>query len=185
MSIAREISARQNVRTLDRLSITLGHAWIMRDDEENSPDAFRELTKTLTFRLARTQHRLNAQATRLLRECSDLSLVEWRVLRVLAAFDNCSMSKAAREAQIDKGQLSRKIKGMIDRGLIVTSPDPIDMRQHTLRLSVAGRQTHDRVLPVMQARQQRLKAGLGEVEIDTFLDVLECIYNNADESGQE
>ncbi|MGC6530242.1 MAG: MarR family winged helix-turn-helix transcriptional regulator, partial [Candidatus Puniceispirillaceae bacterium] len=80
--------------------------------------SFEKPASFVTYRLAKLQSRLNAQGTAILKEKSGLSLVEWRVIQVIRMFDKPSLSQIAEHVQMDKGQLSRKIKVMIEKGLL-------------------------------------------------------------------
>lgn len=141
----------------------------------------RSLTSFVTFRMSRTQNKLNAQANFLLKSQSDLSLVEWRVIQLLKLFDGASMSKLSAEVQIDKGQLSRKINTMVAKGLIVAKPDARDHRKQNLHLTPKAKAVSDAIMPLMQKRQALLLAGVSEAELETFFKVLAVIDQAADE----
>ncbi|QUJ75364.1 winged helix-turn-helix transcriptional regulator [Sulfitobacter albidus] len=136
------------------------------------PAVSEHLTSFLTFRIARTQNKLNAQITHYLKTQSDISLVDWRVLRLLDAMGDTTMSQLARLLQMDKGQLSRKIRGLVERGLITSRVDKIDSRQQILRIDAAGKAMVAATLPVVQHRQRRLVEGISEADLELFLDVL-------------
>lgn len=132
----------------------------------------RTLTSFVTFRLSRTQNKLNAQATHFLKANCGLSLVEWRIIQLIRLFEGASMSQLATEVDIDKGQLSRKIKAMVEKGLIATRQDESDQRKQVLALTEAAQEVHIRMMPIMQMRQDRLVAGVTEAELETFFKVL-------------
>ena len=71
--------------------------------------------------------------------------------------------------------LSRKLKGLIADKLVKSRPDPFDQRSQLLSLTGRGRAIYDRMLPIMQARQEYLVAGLTEKELDAFLAALDKI----------
>lgn len=144
----------------------------MSDDPKPTSE---ELRSFLTFRMARVQAKLNAQAMHLLRSQSDLSLVEWRVIQLLRLFDNASMSQLAREISMDKGQLSRKIKTLVERGIVISAPDEMDARQQKLRLSPRGVALNKDLMPMMRQRQKLLAEGISSDEMAVFLDVLKKI----------
>lgn len=151
-----------------------GKAAPMSDVIEKSPISD-HLTSFLTFRIARTQNKLNAQITHFLKTQSNISLVDWRVLRLLDAMGDTTMSQLSRLLQMDKGQLSRKLRALVERGLITSRVDSIDSRQQILRIDAAGRSLVAEVLPVVQRRQQLLVEAISEEELETFLDVLSKI----------
>lgn len=134
-----------------------------------------KLRSFVTYRLARVQAKLNAQAMQILRARSELTLVEWRVTQLLRLLKTASMSQLARELQIDKGQLSRRIKSMVENGVVISEPDETDTRQQNLRLSAHGLAVNTEIFPTMQKRQALLMDGISDEDIATFLDVLEKI----------
>ncbi len=139
---------------------------------EENEDLAEHLTSFLTFRMARTQNKLNAQITHYLKVHSDIGLVDWRVLRLLDAMGNTTMSKLARLLQMDKGQLSRKIAGLVKRDLITSRTDDVDSRQQILHIDTAGRALVAHMLPKVRRRHEILIDGIPEKDIEVFLDVL-------------
>lgn len=148
------------------------NAGVMLDIAEARPDGVEGLRSVLTFKLARAQARLSAQATHLLRTHSDVSLVEWRVIQLILLFGETSMSVLANEFEIDKGQLSRKINSMIERGLVVSEQDPSDQRKHILSLTPKSVVIAKDMKPIMDARQKKLRAEISDTDMATFFDVL-------------
>ena len=67
------------------------------------------------------------------------------------------------------------MKGLIAERLIRSRPDPRDQRSQLLSLTRSGQAIYDRMLPIMQARQEHLTAELDEAEQDAFLDALDKI----------
>jgi len=63
----------------------------------------------MTYSLSRLQAKLNAQASAVLRSCSSLSLVQWRILLVLRVMEADSLTTICRVSDMDKGQVSRKL----------------------------------------------------------------------------
>lgn len=150
----------------------------MPDDYESDN---RSLTSYVTFRLARTQNKLNTQANHLLKVHCGLSLVEWRIIQLLRHLNGASMTKLAQEVQMDKGQLSRKIKTMIDKGLLSATQDENDHRKQSLQLTPSSRRILKKMLPVMRKRQDGLVKGIDRDRLMDFFDVLEQIDSAASE----
>ncbi|MFC6637687.1 MarR family transcriptional regulator [Sulfitobacter sp. JBTF-M27] len=137
--------------------------------------SFRTPSSFVTFRFARLQNSLNAQATFLLRSKADLSLVEWRLIQSLRMFENASMTELSGHVQMDKGQLSRKISAMVKKGLLRVEKDKHDQRVQHLHLTEKAQRLSDQMMPTMEARQTLLLADVPEDDLATFYRVLEKI----------
>lgn len=106
------------------------------DMNKHTRPSFRSLSSFVTFRLAKLQASLNAQATGLLKAKAGLSLVEWLLIQTLRMHESASLTELASIVQMDKGQMSRKIKAMVEKGLLRTETDKEDQRDqqiHRLR----------------------------------------------------
>lgn len=137
--------------------------------------SFKNPSSFVTYRLAKLQSRLNAQGTAILKDKAGLSLVEWRVIQVIRMFDNPSLSQIADHVQMDKGQLSRKIKGMIAKGLLHSQRDEGDKRIQKLALSEKANEMNQLLMPIMEMRQNHLLANVTSEELALFYDVIEKI----------
>lgn len=134
---------------------------------------YRTPSSFVTFRLARLQSSLNAQATALLSSKSGLSLVEWRLIQVLRMHADASLTEIASIIQMDKGQLSRKIKSMIDKGLLQVQKDKHDLRVQHLSVTAKAEQLSARMMPTMEARQQALLAEVSDEDLAVFYSVVD------------
>lgn len=135
--------------------------------------SFRSPSSFVTFRLARLQASLNAQATGLLKARAGLSLVEWRLIQTLRMHESASLTELASIVQMDKGQMSRKIKAMVERGLLRTETDKEDQRVQHLKLTAAAEQLSENMMPTMEARQDLLLAEVSEEDLATFYSVVD------------
>ncbi|MEL6233131.1 MAG: MarR family transcriptional regulator [Pseudomonadota bacterium] len=133
----------------------------------------------LTYRLVRTSCRLNAQASRILRDHAGLSLTQWRVMALIGPEGTRTLSDIARQGLVDKGQLSRCVKGMAATGLIRTAPDPGDQRQSFLSLTPKGRRIFERMLPIMQRRQAHLMDSLSADQRAVIFPALDRLLDAA------
>lgn len=138
------------------------------------------LTSFVTFRLAQTHNKLNAQATFLLKSSSGLTLVEWRIIQLLRLHEGATMSKLAAEVLIDKGQLSRKVSAMVAKGLITTQRDKSDQRKQKMHLTPTASAISDKMFPVMQKRQELLVEGVSDADLAAFFRVLAVIDKKAE-----
>ncbi|MBE1283349.1 MAG: MarR family transcriptional regulator [Rhodobacteraceae bacterium] len=122
------------------------------------------LNSMLTFRLSRLHLRLNAQAARILKESSGLSLMQWRVFVMLETVGQIAPSEMVRRTGFDKGQLSRVIKGMIKEGLVRSVSSESDQRLHLIDITEKGAALFEQARPHMRSRQNHLLDSLTDSE---------------------
>ena len=137
-----------------------------------NPD-FRTPASFVTFRLARLQNGLNAQAIAVLKGKAGLSLVEWRLIQTLRMIEIASLTEVAKHIQMDKGQLSRKIKAMVNKGLLRIETDKSDQRVQHLHLTEQALLLSRQLMPVMEARQTLLLKDVSEQDLKTFYSVVD------------
>lgn len=136
------------------------------------PLAASPLDKMVSYRLSRTQAKLNAQAQRILKAHGDLSLMQWRVLVILDVAGASTHAEIARLTGIDRGQLSRSTKGMIAAGLLTAPKDPGDSRQYALAMTDLGRQRFEVARPAMRARQKSLLGAMPAADLEVLFQAL-------------
>ncbi len=105
-----------------------------------------------------------------------LSLAEGRLIYELAQRGTSTAKALGAELDLDSGYLSRLLRGLEERGLIVRRPSPEDGRQVLLSLSPAGREafaaidarSREQVSAMLDRlsapERQRLATALGEAE---------------------
>lgn len=104
-----------------------------------------------------------------------LGLPEWRIMRVLSVMPDLTVGQIAERIQMNKGLVSRTVAAMISKGQAIKSACAGDRRSFTVRLSDVGRELHDRILPVSQARQRRVRDCLTDEEREILFRALEKI----------
>lgn len=90
------------------------------------------------------------------------------------------MSNLAKEVDMDKGQLSRKIGAMVAKGLVQTTPNEADQRKQDVQLTAKALDISDAMMPLMQKRQDRLVERVSEEELAVFFKVLKAIDEAAE-----
>jgi DNA-binding MarR family transcriptional regulator len=142
-----------------------------------------DLNSYLTFRLSRVQAKLNAHGARFLKKVAGLTLAQWRIIVLLSLEGETTSSALSRLAGIDKGLLSRKLKTLVDQGLVRTLPHSDDGRVLMLSLTDAGKRVFEKTLPHSLARQEWLRSQLDAQELQVFyqaLDKLEAAVDAKD-----
>lgn len=146
-----------------------------------------ELRDFLSFRIAKVHAKLNTQAMRLLAAHAGLTLQQWRVLLLIGSQTTTTASALSQTGEIDKALVSRTLKALVADGLVLSRPDRTDHRQLHLKLSAAGRRLHERMLPIMRQRQQRLLDCLtarDRIVVYTALEKLEQAATDDVEAGE-
>lgn len=146
-------------------------------------DGPENLKQFLTYRVARTHARLNAQAQRLLDRVAGLTLTQWRILGLIGTAGTATSSELSRDNGLDKGLLSRRLKSMADQGLVTATADESDRRVQHLHLTPEGQSLFERTLPHAQARQQHIMRHFSEEEIVVFFDFLDRLERAAAEDS--
>ncbi len=112
---------------------------------------------------------------------------ELRILVHLGGQPSLAVNELARRTRVDKGWISRSLRGLERRGLVSRSAHPGDSRATLVSLTKTGRALVERFAPVAAARNRRLLEGLDPGEVDRVLDGLmaraEDILANPDLSG--
>jgi len=139
------------------------------------------LRQMVSYRLSRLQAKLNAQATKILKENGDLTLMQWRILVMLDLYDEATIARIVRETEFDKGLLSRTAKTLIQKGLIATKSIESDLRQHHLSMTEKGRTVFDKAFVPMRGRQEKLLNSMTEQQRENLFDAFEKIEKSLDE----
>ena len=100
-----------------------------------------------------------------------------------------AVNELARRTHVDKAWISRSLRALEARGLVVRTPHPTDARASLVRLTEAGDALVQSFAPLAAARNHRLLAGLDEAEVYRIFDALilraEDILQNPDLTGPE
>jgi len=151
------------------------------EDADVSAAAPLKLQQYLTYRLSRVQAKLNAQASRILRDASGITLTQWRVIAFIGSAERTRLSDIARETALDKGLLSRNLKALVEEGVVSAEVDANDNRVQFLSLSHKGQAIYAQTLPVTLARQAKLRAELSDEEERIFREVLDKLERATDD----
>ncbi len=134
----------------------------------------------LTFRMMRIVDVNGHFATALLREKFGLTLNEWRVLGLTRALTPATIARQRRVMLIDKGQLSRIVKKLVARGLLIQVPAQQDARSTELLLTPEGMVLHDEVLEFTARRNEFLVASLDPGECKELFRILGKITSHVE-----
>lgn len=134
-----------------------------------------------TFLICALGNRLDVTAERHLRKALDISLMEWRVLEVLAVEPAAPPGRIISVSGVHKAAVSRAVNALEQRGLLkrVSAPDH-GLRTH-LFLTAAGRALYKRGIGERQQAEERLLSGVTEQQQKVLIEALQRVMRNLDE----
>ena len=134
-----------------------------------------DLNRHLTYRIARLQSHLSAQASDILKHHADISLSEWRILTILTNPAIEFQKDVLSAMGLDKGQVSRTLKRLKDKGYIEISHDDRDQRKRLVILTKSGLSLVERMAPLMLRRQAHLQSQFTEAELEKLFEFIEVL----------
>lgn len=101
-----------------------------------------------------------------------VSLNEWRVIGLARALAPVRTGRIGDRLAMDKGQLSRVVRVLVDKGYLRTRPDELDARATLLELTDAGFDLHDRLLAFAADRNERIAEALTREECEMLMTLV-------------
>lgn len=132
----------------------------------------------LTFRIARFAAINAYDGGHLFRAAFQLTMNEVRLLGLIGAHQPVTFAWIAKRLYMDKGQLSRLVRAIQERGLIGSAPNAEDARQLNLSLTEAGTALHERLINTLQSANEEVVDPLSEREVATFLDLMDRLLEH-------
>ena len=130
------------------------------------------ISDLLSFRVARFSAMNQSLGGYWFKKIFDLSLNDWRILGLTAASQPIPFKKIQHTLGMDKVQLSRSVKVLVDRGYIVTGPSVLDGRAVDLRVTEVGKKISSDMLKFSKDRNDISVKCLTKSECETFLRLL-------------
>jgi DNA-binding MarR family transcriptional regulator len=94
-----------------------------------------------------------------------LSVSEWRMLSVLAEARDLPFSELVQRSATDKGQVSRTLRLMEERGLVALRTEGVIPRKKVLcRITPEGLTLYQQIMPIARRRQAAMIRQLGRQE---------------------
>jgi DNA-binding MarR family transcriptional regulator len=108
----------------------------------------------------------------------DLSELEWRVVTQLGAAAPLSLNGLAEAMMQDRGQLSRAVKAMVERGLLTRERKP-GGPEIEIDLSREGHALYARMIEWVIERDRLLTEGIPEADVAVVWRVLDTMIDRA------
>lgn len=132
----------------------------MTNDQHHDEAGGIDLELFLPFQISQLSSKLDAQARMIMARHGNLTLPQWRILRIVAMGIACNSTAVRKSAGIDKGQFSKTVNALVSQGYIRISQWPDDQRQFLIELTDKGKEHHARIAPDLDQRQRHLFAAL-------------------------
>jgi DNA-binding MarR family transcriptional regulator len=120
-------------------------------------------------------NKLSASASSLYLQTFGVGIIEWRIMATLALEPEISGARICQVVGLDKAAVSRGFLKLSKAGLIEWRGTE---RSRLAMLSAAGRQLHDRIVPVALERERLLLDGLTEDQKALLTSTLHRLLNN-------
>lgn len=145
-----------------------------------TPDAI-QLDQYAPFYLAAIANRWTAVSSAEYRRLYNLGVGEWRLLASLATFKVATSIEISKVVQMDAGSVSRSMRVLEERGLIVPVAGRFMGRNKPYSLTSAGHEIHDGMKELALARQQKLLKPLSNEQRAQLLLLLSSVYEGLDD----
>lgn len=133
----------------------------------------------LSYRLHRLAGALSRGAALRYRAEFGVTLMEWRTLALLGDFAPMSLQTLARQAGLDKSQVSRVVSALVERGLVRRAAGREDGREVRLSLTAAGRKLQAGLMRAARARDAAFAAALDPAERTALESALNKLMTEA------
>ncbi|HCH22842.1 MAG TPA: hypothetical protein DE179_00920 [Oceanospirillaceae bacterium] len=131
------------------------------------------LSKNLTFRLSRLSQEFANQASFLLKQHSDFSLSEWRLMVLFVRGSVVSSREVMEQTRFDRALVSRSLKSLENQGIVDVKPDPSDGRKQLVSVTPVGLKAFEHAEKVMQKRQDLIVNQYSSAELEQLFCLLE------------
>ena len=133
------------------------------------------LSDALSFRVSRFAAINEHLGSKHFRDEFGLSLSEWRVLGLVQESDPATTASVRATLLMDRGFLSRVVKGLRTRGLLISQTSATDKRQTELLLTVEGKELHQAGMVFTRERNQAMASALKPSEQAEFGGMLDML----------
>ena len=134
----------------------------------------------LPYRLLMLGKMLDRLSVQQIREQTDMSLAEWRVLVHLAVMGTKSASEVSAAALVDRAEVSRAVHSLEASGYIVREDNPRNRRSSLLVLTPQGKAVYDRVFIERRGFFDSLTSDFDQETLEQLDGMLLLIARRAD-----
>lgn len=137
-----------------------------------SNDGTLSLQQFLPYRLSVLSNRISNSLANKYRKRFGINVHEWRILSALGEEKKLSAVAITNRIAMDKVTVSRAVKRLIEKGLIIKGLDSKDQRSYELALSADGIKIYQQLVPIALAHEQEVIANLTSKDKENLLELL-------------
>ena len=137
------------------------------------------LEEFLPYRLNLLSATVSGALARIYADRFQLTIPQWRIIATLGQYETRTGRDIALHGMMHKSTVSRAVAALEARGLVAREPNPEDMREEHLRLTVQGRAIYDEVAPEALNFEKRLTDALEPAERRTLFTLLTRLHAQA------
>lgn len=137
-----------------------------------------DIQNYVPYFFAAINNALSRGASKFYLEEFGVGIAEWRILAMLAIEPEIPATRICEVVALDKSSASRGLKSLLDKGLLSFHESKRDTRRRIWWLNEAGYETHDKILSVALAREERLLQEVDAADLEITLRVMRQMRKN-------
>jgi DNA-binding MarR family transcriptional regulator len=137
-----------------------------------------DLDTFLAYQLINVASLVSSDLAKVYQAKFDLTIPQWRILANLAQFGQSNAKNLCEQANMDKSTVSRAIKILVEKKLLITQINSEDKRAAILSLSESGKELYKKIVPEALKWEKELLASLNTHEQSLLVSVLNKLKNN-------
>lgn len=138
------------------------------------------LSKYLPYRLSVASNKASGLIARAYQARFGLTIWEWRVIAVLGEGEAITGQAICEATAMDKVTVSRALRALTERSLVVRRTSPTDKRASLVSLTGDGRSIYEEIAPLALEWEASLLEGFSEDEKHMLGSLLERLSLRAD-----
>ena len=137
------------------------------------------LDERISYRYLMTATRVTRFLAPMWESRHGLSVVNWRVLAIIARYGPLSATDAAMHSSTEIFHISRAVNQLVKRKLVRRAVDASDRRRVRIELTKLGRSVHQEIEKVMSRVEEELLSGLNGREREVIRLALKTVDDHA------
>jgi DNA-binding MarR family transcriptional regulator len=142
------------------------------------------LENSVSFQVSVLAKLLDRRLARLVVDRFDLTVAEYRVLAQVMLYPRSTVRAIAERTYVDKAQVSRAAAALEAEAFITRDMLDHDRRSPVFTVTRTGRALLNRLIPLRQAQEAELAAGLSPAELDVLRTVLPALIEALGDPGE-